>query len=101
LEAIHLRHDHVEQHQVGVNPLQFLERAWTVMGGEDLIRLRAETSFQQGAAGGVVLDDKNSGGNAAHCSIISEEAGYRHRQIALVYCLRLLNGRTIDSTWYR
>ena len=60
LEAVHVRHHHVEQHDIDLGVLAGLYRVGAVERGEHLEILSQEPGFEQLHIGGNVVDDENA-----------------------------------------
>ena len=67
LEAVHVRHHHVEQHDVAFGALAQRQRLGPASGGGDVEIFRRQPRFQQLHIGRDVVDDKNAGGH--RCTI--------------------------------
>jgi hypothetical protein len=78
LEAVDVRHQHVEHHDVGRRERQAVERAAAVLGHLDLV-VEPQRPFERRPHRGLVVDDQDA----------------RHRRIVGVPPLRRLSSATI------
>ena len=67
LEAVHVGHHHVEQHDVDLAVLAGLERVGAVGGGQHLEIFGEQPDFEQLHIGRDVVDDEDAGG---HCLLM-------------------------------
>ena len=63
LEAVHVRHHHVEQHDVALRALADRQRLRAAHGGQDVEILGRQARLQQLDVGRHVVDDENAGGH--------------------------------------
>ncbi len=61
LEAVHVRHHHVEQHEIAFGALADRERVLAAGGGDDVEIFGREPGLEQLHIGGDVVDDQNAG----------------------------------------
>ena len=66
LEAVHLRHHDVEEHEIDRARREDLERRASVDGGLDLVAQRLEPPGEEVAVGLDVVDDQEAAGSALH-----------------------------------
>ena len=75
LEAVHVRHHHVEQHDVALRALADRERLRAAHGGEDVEIFGGEPRLQQLDVGRHVVDDENAGGHRPRLLRLCQESG--------------------------
>ena len=67
LEAVHVRHGHVQDDEISRPPGQHLQRLGTVAGATRLVALVTERPLQGVADGGVVLGHEDAGTGHGCC----------------------------------
>ena len=82
--AIHLGHDHIEEHQVELAEPEFVEGLAPVLGEDDSESLPAQAPGKESAVGLVVIDDEERGGLGGFIVLAVEvrRIGFRGRDEA-------------------